>query len=156
MRGRHRILQVCVARSNSGFNNRVLFLSSIPLELVPGISVGVLTKIFPLRCRGSDPSGGSCWLRRSTCVHFEKRKVLYNVRERSSFLPVSLVSVNGQTFTFAEVSQVLRCTSRKVDLVPRSRLCHELLHVALGSDPFPKPELSQDPCMHPCVCSKLR
>ena len=32
----------------------------IPLELVPGISFGVLTKIFPLRCRGSDPSGGSC------------------------------------------------------------------------------------------------
>ena len=32
----------------------------IPLELVPGISVGVLTKIFPLRCHGSDPSGGSC------------------------------------------------------------------------------------------------
>ena len=25
----------------------------IPLKLDPGISVGVLTKIFPLRCRGS-------------------------------------------------------------------------------------------------------
>ena len=25
----------------------------IPLELAPGTSVGVLTKIFPLRCRGS-------------------------------------------------------------------------------------------------------
>ena len=33
---------------------------TIPLELVPGISVGVLTKIFPLKCRGSDPTGGSC------------------------------------------------------------------------------------------------
>ena len=30
-----------------------------PLELVPDISVGVLKKILPLRCRGSDPSGGS-------------------------------------------------------------------------------------------------
>ena len=32
----------------------------IPLELVRGISVGVLTKIFPLRCRVSEPSRGSC------------------------------------------------------------------------------------------------
>ena len=31
----------------------------IPLDLVPDNSVGVLTKIFPLRCRGSEPSGGS-------------------------------------------------------------------------------------------------
>ena len=46
----------------------------IPLELDPGISVGVLTKIFPLRCRGSVPSGGSCWLRKSTCAPPEKRK----------------------------------------------------------------------------------
>ena len=32
----------------------------LPLELIPGISVGVVTKIFQLRCRDSDPSGGSC------------------------------------------------------------------------------------------------
>ena len=32
----------------------------ILLELVPDTSVGVLTKIFPLRCRGSD-TGGSGW-----------------------------------------------------------------------------------------------
>ena len=30
----------------------------IPLALDPGNSVGVRTKIFPLRCRGSIPPGG--------------------------------------------------------------------------------------------------
>ena len=43
----------------------------------------------------------------------------------------------------------------KVDPAPQSRLCHEPLRVALGSDPSPDPELSQDPTMHLCVCSEL-
>ena len=84
----------------------------IPLELDPGVSVGVLTKIFPLRCRGSVPSGGSYWLRRSTCAPFEKRKSC----ERSSFLLVVFVSVDRQAFTFAEMSQVFRCASQKSSL----------------------------------------
>ena len=62
-------------------------------------------------------------------------EILNNVSERS--LPRSI----DQTFTFAEMSQVFRC--------------HEPLRVALGSDPSPEPELSQDPTMHLRVCREL-
>ena len=41
----------------------------------------------------------------------------------------------------------------EVDITTRSKLCHELLHVALGFDSFLEPDLSQDPAKLLCPCS---
>ena len=47
---------------------------------------------------------------------FRQTEILNNVSESSSFILVSFVSVDRQTFTFAEMSQVFRCTSQKSTL----------------------------------------
>ena len=78
----------------------------IPLELVPDNSVGVLTKIFPLRCRGSDPSGKSGWLRISTCVPFE-------------YLKSCAMWVNVRAFPMSPLSRSIDRLSRSL----RSRKC---------------------------------
>ena len=47
---------------------------------------------------------------------FRETEILNNVSERSSFILVPFVSVDRQTFTLAEMSQVFRCTSQESTL----------------------------------------
>ena len=47
---------------------------------------------------------------------FRETETLNDVCERSSFLPVTFVSVDRQAFTFAEMSQVFWCASQKSSL----------------------------------------
>ena len=82
---------------------------------------------------------------------FRETEILNNVSERSNFILV-----------FFGLSRSVRCRQTvhvrivKTDHIPRSRLCHEPLRVALDSDPSPEPEMSQGPTMRPCVCSELQ
>ena len=87
-RDRHRFFHFCVARDNRRLNHRYRLCIRSTRTRSRHIYWRP-QKNLPLRCRGSDPSGGPDSLRRSTCVFSENVKsctMSVNVRALSSTL----------------------------------------------------------------------
>ena len=153
VRDGHLILQVCGTRNDRGFNNKFCF----------GVySTCTRSRQFCWRSHKNLSTEVSrlCRARRimltskiNVCS-FRETKILNNVGERSSFILVPFVSVDPQTFTFVEMSQVFRCTSKKSSLHDPN--CAMNLLVLLWFRPISRASIVADPTLHRCVCSECR